>query len=96
MTEQLVDDPIPFTPSLRYLAGVSPALASKIEGCADTITQPVIENGSVIDIDIGHGRLYGKDGKDFATEQVAGFLEQPNIILLIILENDKSLIVGYI
>lgn len=42
-----------------------------------TTVAPVCEDGEVIDIDLGPGRLYGANGKTLAVDQVAGYMEKP-------------------
>ena len=40
-------------------------------------TTPVRDGETLIDLDLGQGRLYGNDGRSLAAEQIAGYMEKP-------------------
>ncbi len=68
--------------NLRFLEGVDAALANRLKELTTTLTQPIVEGDTVIDIDIGGDRLYGQAAGDFAAEQVAAFIQEPARILV--------------
>lgn len=53
----------------------------KIHDVITAITAPLsscaVENGEVVDIDLGNGRLYKTDGRAFSTEQALNFIDAP-------------------
>ncbi|MGQ0662580.1 MAG: motility associated factor glycosyltransferase family protein [Pseudomonadota bacterium] len=57
-------------------AGRFPELAAKLAD-PPAVSKPVVEDGAVVDIDLGAGRLYRGDGRKSAALQVAAFLERP-------------------
>mgnify|MGYP003625943886 CR=1 FL=1 len=68
--------------NLQFLAGLDPALAARLRAIVSPLTRPVIADGTVIDIDLGEGRLYNCPADAFAAEQVAAFLAQPTRLLV--------------
>lgn len=62
--------------SLAALRQRLPELAKRL-GEGETVSQPVVADGDVIDIDLGQSTLYRGDGKALAAEQIAQFAAKP-------------------
>jgi hypothetical protein len=65
-----------------FLAAFDPALAGRLQALPGHVTRPVIEDGAIVDIDLGERRLYGRPAEGFAAEQVTTFLAHPTRMLV--------------
>lgn len=68
--------------NLVFLQTAIPSLADLARKTTDTLTKAVIDpTGIAVDIDLGGGRLYNRPALEFAQEQVASWLRQPNRVV---------------
>jgi len=69
--------------NIVFLQSAIPSLAALAQKTTDTLTTAVIDSsGLAVDIDLGAGRLYNRPAADFAHEQVASWLRQPNRVVV--------------
>jgi len=54
-----------------------PHIHARLLEITEPMTRPVIEDGAIIDMDLGTGRFYKEDGRALARKQVAAFIETP-------------------
>lgn len=76
MTDMISQDM--YEANLGLLQRRFPLVHAQIAGLAKTISQPVVEDGVVVDIDLGSGRLYRGDARHMAAEQVRDFVAAPS------------------
>ena len=69
--------------NLLFFTSAYPSVAEIARVRETELTQPVFDDaGHVIDIDIGHKRLYDRPAAEFAAEQVDSFWAQPTRIVV--------------
>lgn len=69
--------------NIVFLQTAIPSLAALAQKTTDTLTTAVTDSsGLAVDIDLGAGRLYNRPAADFAREQVASWLRQPNRVVV--------------
>lgn len=66
-----------FARNLAVLADRFPDLHARLVRQTTPLSKPVVEDGRVVDIDLGAGRLYKQDGRRAAEEQAATFVVAP-------------------
>ena len=69
--------------NLLFFTSACPPVAEIVRVRETELTQPVFDDaGHVIDIDIGHKRLYDRPAAEFAAEQVDSYWTQPTRIVV--------------
>lgn len=66
--------------NLAFLEKNFPAVHGRVAGLAQTVAALVVEDGEIVDINLGPGRLYKDDGRRMAEQQVAVFEAAPRRI----------------
>jgi hypothetical protein len=66
-----------FQRNLEVIRQHYPEVAQKIEAITQPLSSPVVENGVVVDLDLGRGRLYKEDGRALALKQAEDFIKEP-------------------
>ena len=66
-----------FDANLRFFEQNFPALYERIRAQGPLLAQPVIEDGAIIDIDLGSDRLYKNDARRTSKEQAEFFAAAP-------------------
>lgn len=76
-------EPTLYRKNLLFFATADPAVAAMVQDPDTELTQPVVDDtGAVIDIDLGHGRLYNRPAAVFAAEQVAAYMARPTRVVV--------------
>lgn len=69
--------------NLLFFTSANPFVAEMVRDPDTNLTQPVFDDtGMAIDIDVGHGCLYGRPARECAAEQVSSYLAHPTRVVV--------------
>jgi hypothetical protein len=69
--------------NLLFFTTAYPPVAEVARARETELTQPVFDDdGQIVDIDVGQGRLYNRPAAEFAAEQVASYMARPTRIVV--------------
>lgn len=79
-----------FHANLAWLEKAFPHIHARVAGLTRTVAQPVVEDGVVVDIDLGNSRLYKGDARAFSDAQVRQYFQFPSRTGYLNLEGGSS------